>query len=316
LPGGQPLPARRRSQLARRLKRLLLLGAVGALVAAWIAAAATHGLTVADSIVLGVVEGVTEFLPISSTGHLTVAERLLDIGRHGTAKTAADAYAICIQAGAILAVLVLYRERIGSLFSGLAGRDRSGRRLLGVLVVAFVPAAAIGVAFDDPITKHLFGVGPVIAAWAVGGVAILWVAGRWRGGGRTVESLTPRDGLIIGVAQALALWPGVSRSLVTILAALALGLTIEAAVEFSFILGLATLGAATAYTALKDGNLIVDHFGVAAPVIGFVVAFAAAVVAIRWMVTYLQRHDLRVFGWYRLAVAAVALVLLAAGAFG
>jgi undecaprenyl-diphosphatase len=286
-------------------------------VVAWIAAAATRGLTVADSIVLGVVEGITEFLPISSTGHLTVVERLLDIGRGGgAAKAAADAYAICIQAGAILAVLVLYRERIGSLVGGLVGRDRTGRALLGVLVVAFVPAAVIGVLFDDAITSRLFGVGPVVAAWAVGGVALLVLAPRLGVGRRGLTSLTARDGLVIGFAQALALWPGVSRSLVTILAALALGLTIEAAVEFSFILGLATLGAATAYTALKDGNLIIDHFGVAAPVIGFVVAFVAAVTAIRWMVSYLEHHDLRVFGVYRLAAAALALLLLATGAFG
>jgi undecaprenyl-diphosphatase len=296
--------------------RLALLAAVVLFAIAWIAAAATKGLTAADSVVLGVIEGVTEFLPVSSTGHLTVAERLLDIGRHGQAKKAADAYAICIQAGAILAVLVLYRERVASLFRGLAGRDREGRRLLGVLIVAFIPAAVIGAAFDDPIKSRLFGVGPVIAAWAVGGVVILFTAPRWRNGRRLLEGLTVREGLIIGVAQALALWPGVSRSLVTILAGLAIGLTIEAAVEFSFILGLATLGAATAFTALKDGNLIVDHFGVLSPVLGFVVAFLFAVVAIRWMITYLERHDLRVFGTYRLAISAFALILLAAGAFG
>jgi undecaprenyl-diphosphatase len=288
---------------------------VAVLVGAAIAAAGTHGLTVADSVVLGVVEGVTEFLPISSTGHLTVAERLLDIGRSGQAKTAADAYAICIQAGAILAVVVLYRARLASIVRGALGQDRTGRHVLAVLVAAFLPAAIIGVLFDDPITRRLFGVGPVITAWAVGGLALVVYGRRLVGGDRSIESLTVRDGVVIGIAQALALWPGVSRSLVTIVAALLLSLTLPAAVEFSFVLGLATLGAATAYEALKDGNLIVDHFGLAAPIVGLVVAFVAAVVAIRWMVEYLTRHDLRVFGWYRLAVAALALALLLAGAF-
>jgi len=184
-----------------------------------------------------------------------------------------------------------------------------------VLVVAFIPAALIGLALDKKIENALFGPGPVLIAWAAGGVAIFLLMPRLRDGQRRFEDLTVRDGLIIGVAQALALWPGVSRSLVTILAALLLGFALPAAVEFSFILGLATLGAATGFKALTDGHLIVDHFGTAAPLIGLVVAFVAAVVAVRWMVAYLSSHDLRLFGVYRLLVAAVGVVLLAAGAF-
>jgi undecaprenyl-diphosphatase len=285
------------------------------LVVAWVAAAGTKGLTVADSIVLGIVEGITEFLPISSTGHLTVTERLLDIGRGNSAKRAADAYAICIQAGAILAVVLLYRERLAAMIRGVVGRDREGRQLLVVLAAAFVPAAVVGVALGTTIEDHLFGVGPVVAAWAVGGVVILLAAPRLTGGGRRLDSLTVRDGVIIGVAQTLALWPGVSRSLVTILAALALGLALPDAVEFSFLLGFVTLGAATAFTALKDGNLIVDHYGLLSPIVGLVVAFVCAAIAVWWMVGYLSRHDLRVFGVYRLVVAAAALSLMAGGAF-
>ena len=289
---------------------------MGGVIAA-VAAAATTGLTVADSILLGLVEGITEFLPVSSTGHLTVAERLLDIGRSGAAdKAAADAFAICIQAGAILAVVVLYRTRLVSIVHGVIGRDRAGRHLVAVLLAAFVPAAVAGVLFDKKIEEHLFGVGPVLAAWAVGGLVILAIAPRLRDGRRGLDTLTVREGLIIGAAQALALWPGVSRSLVTILAALALGLALPAAVEFSFVLGFATLGAATAYKALTDGHLIVDHFGVLSPLVGLAVAFVAAVVAVRWLVDYLNSHDLRVFGAYRLAIAAIGLALLAAGAFG
>jgi undecaprenyl-diphosphatase len=132
-----------------------------------------------------------------------------------------------------------------------------------------------------------------------------------RPGGRPLETLTYRDALIIGVAQVIALWPGTSRSLVTIVAALLLGMSMVAAIEFSFLLGVITLGAATAYSVAKDGSLMVDTFGLLTPFIGFVVALLAAWISVRWMVTYLQRHSLAVFGWYRLAVAALAWLLLA-----
>jgi undecaprenyl-diphosphatase len=162
----------------------------------------------------------------------------------------------------------------------------------------------------------LFGVAPVVIAWIVGGIAVLVLSRKGLvgpRGGRALESLTTHDALIIGGAQVLALWPGTSRSLVTIVAALLLGLSMEAAVEFSFLLGFVTLGAATLYTAAKDGKLMIDSFGIAIPLLGLVVAFAAAVVSIRWMVGYLSRHDLAIFGWYRLAVAALAITLVATG---
>ncbi|MBA3653439.1 MAG: undecaprenyl-diphosphate phosphatase [Actinobacteria bacterium] len=270
---------------------------------------AHHALSVPAAIVLGVVEGVTEFLPISSTGHLTVAERLLDLRG-----SAADAYLVVIQAGAILAVVVLYRSRIASMIAGVFGRDEAGRHVLLMLVLAFVPAAVLGFAFGDTIKDHLLGVGPVAVAWAVGGLAILVLAPRLRETGVELTALGARAAFVVGLAQALALWPGVSRSLVTILAGLAVGLALPAAVEFSFLLGLLTLGAATAFDALKHGPDIVDAYGLRAPVIGFVVAFVAAVIAVRWMVSYLERGSLTVFGYYRLAAAGVALLLLATGA--
>jgi undecaprenyl-diphosphatase len=278
---------------------------------------ARRELTTAKAVLLGLVEGLTEFLPVSSTGHLLVTERLIDVGRHHATKDAADTYTITIQAGAILAVLVLYWQRLLEMGRGLVGRDEPGRRLLTATVVAFIPAAFVGVALEKPIKDRLFGVWPVIVAWAIGGVVILLVARRLeersRVHGLPLESLTVRAALLIGVAQCFALWPGTSRSLVTILAALLLGLSLPAAVEFSFLLGLLTLGAATAYDGLKHGKEMIDTYGVVHPLVGFVVAFAAAVVAIRWMVTYLGRHGLEIFGWYRLAVAALALVLLATG---
>ena len=293
-----------------RTMRPMVLAAVAA-VALGTAASAWRGtgrLGVPAAVVLGVVEGLTEFLPVSSTGHLTVVERLLDL-RSG----AADAYAIVIQGGAILAVLVLYRERLWVMVRGLAGRDPVGRRLAGAVVVAFVPAAAVGFVFGDGIKERLFGIGPVAAAWAVGGIVILAVARRLDRDGALLEALGWRQAAVIGVAQSAALWPGVSRSLVTIVAGVAVGLSLAAAVEFSFLVGFVTLGAATGFEAARQGADIVSTFGVVAPLVGFVVAFAAAVLSVRWMVAYLRHGTFAVFGVYRLAAAVVALVLLATG---
>ena len=278
--------------------------------------AARQEMTPAKAAVLGLVEGVTEYLPVSSTGHLLVAQRAMDIGTEDGTKDAADSYAIAIQAGAILAVLLLYHARIRTLLAGLVGRDEQGRRVLTGLVLAFVPAAVVGLALESTIKDVLLGAWPVVVAWVVGGVAILTLGVRLerRTDGTALEAMVPRQALIIGLAQCLALWPGTSRSLVTILAALAVGLSVAAAVEFSFLLGLATLGAATAYETLRNGGAMVDAYGVVDPLIGLVVAFVSAAVAIRWMVGYLQRHSLAIFGWYQLGVGAVVAVLLITGA--
>ena len=292
---------------------LILVLAAGPAFAAPVIAVVHTGLGVGQAIVLGLVEGITEYLPISSTGHLLVASRILDLPHAGKPGDALKAYEIAIQSGAIVAVLGVYRHRFVTMIEGVTGRSDEGRRLLFALTVAFVPAAVIGVVGEKVIKSVLFGVGPVIGAWAVGGVVILVLVARGvinRPGGRALETLTTRDAFIIGVAQVAAMWPGTSRSLVTIVAALLLGLSMAAAIEFSFLLGVLTLGAATAYSVLKDGSLMVDTFGLLTPMIGLVVAFVAAVVSVRWMVTYLQKHSLAVFGWYRIAVAAVALVLV------
>jgi undecaprenyl-diphosphatase len=290
--------------------------ALGAVVFAGCVAAAlaTPGeLTAADAALLGIVEGVTEFLPVSSTGHLMVTQRLLDIGDTAAEKAAADSYAIAIQSGAILAVLLLYRARITGIARGLVGRDTEGRNLGFVLAAATLPAVLIGLVLEDTIRDRLFGAGPIVIAWAVGGVVILVAARRLTGGARELHDLRVVDGLVIGAAQALALWPGTSRSLVTILAALALGARTSTAVEFSFLLGLITLGGATVYEALGSGDVMIEEFGVGTLVIGFLAAFVSAVVAIRWMVDYLNRHSLAIFGWYRLVVAGIGALLLATG---
>ena len=262
---------------------------------------------------LGLVEGLTEYLPVSSTGHLILVQRALGL----EASAAHNAFAICIQAGAIAAVALLYRERILQMSRGLVGSDPAGRRLFLRVIAAFVPAAVLGKLFDEKIEEWLFGLWPVVAAWAVGGAVILFVA-RKRAGvdplrGKPLEELSIGGAVVIGLVQCLAMWPGTSRSLATILGGLGLGLALPAALEFSFLLGLVTLSAATAYKGLKDGSTMVNELGLSAIAIGFVVAAASAWASVRWMVGYLERRGLALFGWWRLALAALVAVLLASG---
>jgi undecaprenyl-diphosphatase len=295
---------------------------------AWAAATADavgDQLTWWKAAILGVVEGITEYLPISSTGHLLVTSRLLDLpSEEGSAGLdAVNAYAIAIQFGAILAVVALFWRRFVEMVQGLAGRNPDGRHLFITLVIAFIPSAALGFLFDDAIEDALFGPWPVVVAWIVGGALILVLerTGRIpsRGapgaepGRATLTSITYHQALIIGVAQCAALWPGTSRSLATILGALLVGVAMPVAVEFSFLLGFGTLTAATMFTLVKDGDVLVDEFGIATPLVGGAFAFVSAMLAIRWLVTYLERHDLSIFAWYRFAVAGLAIVLLTTG---
>ena len=261
-----------------------------------------------QALILGLVEGLTEYLPVSSTGHLVVTQRLLGIG----ASEAANAYAVAIQAGAIAAVIGLYRTRVGHLCLGLVGKHADGRRLLVSLLVAFVPAAVLGLAFDEAIERFLFGPWPIVAAWVAGGLLLIALGPRLQPGkpGLSVEAVTPRLALYIGLAQCAALCPGVSRSLATILGGLAAGLSVVAAVEFSFLLGLLTLGAATAYKALGSGALMLEAYGIAAIVVGFGAAWLSAVLSVRWMVSWLGRQGFGVFAIWRLAAAAIVTLLL------
>ncbi|MGZ8734617.1 MAG: undecaprenyl-diphosphate phosphatase [Acidimicrobiia bacterium] len=277
-------------------------------------ATAADEFTVPEAIVLGVVEGITEYLPISSTGHLTVTEQLLDVGQTDATRDVTKSYTVIIQIGAIFAVIGLYWRRLREMLQGIAGRNPTGRRTFFALVLAFIPAAVFGVVFGDTIQEHLFGAGPVAAAWIVGGFAILVFVRLFRSpqdAGLRLEEMSGRQALIIGLAQAVALWPGVSRSLVTIVAALIVGLTLSAAVEFSFLLGLATLSAASLYEVVRHGSEVIDTFGWVSPIVGILAAFVAAVIAIKWLVDYLNHHDLSIFGYYRIVVGVAVLVLLA-----
>lgn len=261
-----------------------------------------------QALILGLVEGITEYLPVSSTGHLLIAQRLLGIEEG----EAANAYAIAIQAGAIVAVLGTYRTRVGGMVNGLLGRDPAGLNLAMCLIAAFLPAAVLGLLFDERIEEHLFGVRPVIAAWVVGGILILalsrWIAARRDG--LELGSLTWRAAVLVGFIQALAMWPGTSRSLVTILGGLAVGLSLAAAVEFAFLLGVVTLTAASAYSIVKSGDGMLGSYGWPALITGFLAAWISAALAVKWMVAWLNSHSLALFAWWRFAAAAVAAALL------
>jgi undecaprenyl-diphosphatase len=286
-----------------------------------IAATGSHrsAMTVGQAVVLGIVEGLTEYLPVSSTGHLLLAQRLMNIGESDSAseeerqrtKDAADAYAICIQAGAIIAVLGLYFRRVKQMVLGMMGKDPEGRRLLVNITAGFIPAAIIGLLFNKPIKALLFGPWPVVAAWFVGGVAILavsWINHKKQRSvhqGLSLNGLTWRMALCIGFAQCIAMWPGVSRSLVTIVGGLLIGLSLPAAIEYSFLLGVVTLGAATAYDALKHGQIMLQTFDAVSIAVGLVFAFISAVASVKWMVSYLNRNGLAVFGYYRVVLALV-----------
>lgn len=290
-------------------------------------ASARPALTLGQAMVLGVVEGLTEYLPVSSTGHLLLAERIMAVGETsagspetgGRAKEAADAYTICIQAGAIIAVLGLYFRRVGQMLRGLIGKDAEGRRLLINVGAGFLPAAVIGLLFNKLIKTYLFGMWPVTLAWFFGGVAILVVSwrkpnpDRAKPQGWALGELSWRMALLIGFAQCLAMWPGVSRSLITIVGGVLVGLSLPAAVEFSFLLGLITLGAATGYDALKHGQVMLQTFSVGSLMVGVVFAFFSAVLSVKWMVGYLNRHGLAIFGYYRVALALVVGALLTTG---
>jgi len=271
---------------------------------------AERDMSIVEAIVLGVVEGVTEYLPVSSTGHLIVTQRAMGIEN----SDAANAYAICIQAGAIVAVLGLYFRHVRQMAKGLIGRDAEGRQMAINLIVAFIPAAIAGLTVDDIIEEHLLHIWPIVGAWFVGGLAIL--AAAWMklekppGEGAALTTLTARQALFIGVVQCIAMWPGVSRSLVTIVGGMMVGLSVSAAVEFSFLLGVVTLGAATCYAGLKHGDAMLAAYTPTSLVVGFIAAFASAVVAVKWMVAYLNKHSLAIFGYYRVAIAIVVGVLV------
>ncbi|MEX0331290.1 MAG: undecaprenyl-diphosphate phosphatase [Puniceicoccaceae bacterium] len=295
---------------------------------------AAEQLGTLDAVILGLVEGITEYLPISSTGHLLLTNSLLGLdsteplrgpdgsllltpdGEPVTLKAAADAYAIVIQAGAILAVLFLYWPRVWQIILGVLGLSPNGRRLARNLVVAFLPAAVLGILLDDWIESMLFSPLPIAIALAAGGVLMLGVEA-WRkhqlpdaDNVLDLHSLSIRQSLFIGFMQCIAMWPGTSRSMMTIVGGYMTGLSPTKAAEFSFLLGLITLSAAAGYKGISSGPELFLAIELGPLVIGIAVAFVSAAFAVKWLVAYLTRHGLALFAWYRFALAALVIIFL------
>ncbi len=258
--------------------------------------------------ILGVVEGITEFLPISSTGHLIIAGQLL--GFNGDK---AKVFDIFIQSGAMLAIVWEYRARFGRVLAGLS-HDPVARRFVANLAIAFVPAAILGLAFGGAIKQHLFHAVPVAAAFVVGGLIILWVERRPRRATvESVDDMTWRDALKVGLAQSVALIPGTSRSGATIIGGMLFGLSRRAATEFSFFLAVPTLMAAGAYDLYKHRALL-DASDLGPFAVGFAVSFVSAFLCVRWLLRYIATHDFTAFAWYRIAFGVIVLATAYTGA--
>ena len=256
------------------------------------------------ALLLGVVEGLTEFLPISSTGHLILVSDLL-----GVNDEKGKVFDIVIQLGAILAVCWEYRARFARAFSGLAS-DAVQQRFAANLAVAFVPAAVVGLALQSQIKEYLFNPITVAVALVVGALAIFAIE-RWyerHGSPRvgSVDEMRWADALKVGLAQCLSLIPGTSRSGATIMGGMVFGLSRQAATEFSFFLSVPIMFAATGYQVVKYRDLFTAaDLGPFA--VGFVVSFASALLAVRALIRYVAHHDFRAFAWYRIALGAVVL---------
>ncbi|MDQ2821746.1 MAG: undecaprenyl-diphosphate phosphatase [Pseudomonadota bacterium] len=263
------------------------------------------------AIIMGLVEGFTEFLPISSTGHLIVAGSLINFTGEK-----AQTFEIAIQAGAIFAVMWEYRARIATVLSGMFS-DRRQQKFILNLIVAFLPAAVLGLVFSKMIKRALFAPVPVAIAFIVGALFILWAERRHKmlpGASRveTVEDMSMLDAFKVGCAQAFALIPGTSRSGATIIGGMLFGLSRKAATEFSFFLAIPTLLAATVYSVYKDRALLsmadLPLFG-----IGGIAAFISAFLCVRWLLRYISSHNFTIFAWYRIVFG---LFILASAHFG
>ncbi len=294
-----------------------------------------------DAVVLGLIEGVTEYLPISSTGHLILAGHFLNLDderplldkdgktipgpekdkdgnrKPYTLKEAVDSYSIIIQGGAIMAVVLLYWTDLLGMFYGLMGRNPKGLLVLRNLIIAFIPAAGIGFVAKKAIEEKLFSPGPVIFATFVGAFLMFGIE-RWRRRqpifgtpeNMQLHELTPKQSLTVGLLQCVALWPGTSRSMMTMLGGYVAGLSPKRAAEFSFLLGLLTLSAASGYKLLKNGSTMMKVLDVGPLLVGILVAGVSAALAVKWLVAMLTRFGLAPFAWYRIVLTVVMAVIL------
>lgn len=289
-------------------------------------------LSYEQAFILGLVEGVTEFIPVSSTGHLILTNEILGLNGEGflldnagqailvqgkpyPIKEAIDAYCIIIQAGALFAVFILFWKKIISIIKGFLGKDPGGSRLGRNLIIALMPAIIAGLTLHDWIENKLFETHIVIYALVIGGIIMIAVE-QWRKKKKRIrkqlgikrvqkeiESLTWKESLMIGLLQCLSMIPGTSRSMTTIIGGYFAGLSPKRAAEFSFLLGLITLSAASGYKALTEGQEMIQALDTGPLLVGCMVAFISGGFAVRWVMGYLQHHGIAVFGWYRLILA-------------
>lgn len=260
-------------------------------------------LLLVKAAIMGLVEGATEFLPVSSTGHLILAGDLLNFMDHSKRSV----FEISIQLGAILAIVWEYRQRFVRTFTGL-GHDPIANRLFINIAIAFLPLAVLGLLFGDMIKEHLFKPVPVAIAFIVGGFIIFWAEKRQKQVTiQTVDDIRPLDALKLGLAQAVALIPGTSRSGATIIGGILLGLSRTAAAEFSFFLAVPTLGIASVYSMYKARDLLsVDDLAPWA--VGFIFSFVSALFVVRALIRYVSNHDFTIFAWYRIAFGVIVLI--------
>lgn len=264
-------------------------------------------LLLLKTVLMGVIEGLTEFLPVSSTGHLILAGSLL-----GFANEKGEVFEVFIQTGAMVAILIEYRQRFLGVFSGLIAERRSQRFVMNLLI-AFLPAAMAGLALNKIIKAQLFKPIPVAMAFILGGIVILW-AERRKHEIRVmhVDEMSWLDALKVGCAQCLALIPGTSRSGATIIGGLFFGLSRQVATEFSFFLAVPTLIAAGAYDLYKHRDMLsASDLGVFG--LGAIAAFVSAYLCVRWLLRYISSHDFSIFAWYRIAFGIVVIATAYSG---
>ena len=256
------------------------------------------------ALILGIVEGLTEFLPVSSTGHLILAASLLNAHDEK-----GKVFELVIQSGAMLAIVWEYRRRFAGALTGLAS-EAAAQRFVRNLAIAFLPAALLGLAFGGLIKAHLFHAVPVAIAFIAGGLVILWVerrpAARAPARVTEVDAMSALDAFKVGCAQAVALIPGTSRSGATIIGGMLFGLSRRAATEFSFFLAVPTLLAAGAYDLIKHRALL-SAADVPMFAVGLLAAFASALLCVRWLLRYIASHDFTLFAWYRIAFGLLIL---------
>ena len=289
------------------------------------------GFTYGRALITGTVEGVTEFLPVSSTGHMIISDRLMHVpddahitvsgvtdrkGRPVTQERVADDYIVIIQVGAIAAVLVVFFSRVRGVLFGLLRAERPALHLSIALLIAFFPSALLGLFFKEAIGAYLFSVEVVAAARMVGGVVILGaeqLLPKVKFSEKEVAQINPRQALTVGLCQCLALIPGTSRSLSTILGGRLAGLSNPAATEFSFLVGLITLTAASVYKMWSLGPALMQVYPAGPAGLGLLVAALTAFIAVKWMIGFVSRRGMGPFAWYRIVLGGALLLSLLLG---